>query len=176
MKKILVFLCLCLSFLCSGCNQYNENNKTIEKDDTINMENKGASNEDIPTADIDTANKTNPSVSQGEIENNDLVTTNMDILSSSELVITYTNKTENTLSYGKGFILQVLNNDEWIDISTLPNVGWKDISLNLNAGESFDNVIDLKQSFGELKQGHYRIIKEMFMDSTKINVTVEFDI
>jgi len=147
--------------------------KTSERGDT-NMED--ILNKDIAIEDVDSANKINSFLPQNEIDNNDLVATDVDMLSSSKLVITYTNKTEYSLNYGKGYVLQLFNNDNWEDISTLPGVGWKDVALNLHSGKSFEEVIDLKLLYGELKTGHYKIIKEMFMESSKISVTVEFEI
>lgn len=141
-----------------------------------NIQNSSVSNEDIPTEDIDTINKTNPFAPKDEIENNNLVTTSVDILSSSELIITYKNESEKLLSYGEGHDLQVLDGKSWVEVAVLPNVGWHDISLNLNPGETFKEDINLKTLYGELKVGHYRINKEMFVESSKINVTVEFDI
>ncbi len=177
MKKVLLFLCLCLTFLCSGCNKDNESNKRSEGN--INMENaqnKNIPSEDIPAADADSINKTKSSISQNEIENTDLVESSIGVLSSSELTITYKNKTTNILSYGKGYILQIENEEEWIDIPTVTGIGWKDVSLNLEADGIFEDVINLNQLFGELKGGHYRIIKEMSMETSKIKVTAEFDI
>ena len=77
--------------------------------------------------------------------------------------------------YGNDIILQRLE-DDWIDVPTLPNVGWKDISMNLNPEESFDCTVDLKQLFGEQEKGQYRIIKDMTTDSTTISVIVEFNV
>ncbi|WP_345788297.1 immunoglobulin-like domain-containing protein, partial [Desulfitobacterium hafniense] len=102
-----------------------------------------------------------------------LTVTNFKALLSNS---SYTNETEYTLSYGKGYMLQLLNDGNWNDIPTLPGVGWKDIALNLEAGKSFEEVIDLKLLYGELKTGHYRIIKEMFTETSELDVIVEFEL
>lgn len=178
MKKIYILLCLFMIAFYSSCNEYRDGNVIGEKDDVANMENdlnKDLANADMPTADVDTINKTSMLISKKEIENHDLVTTDSDMLSPHELHVTYTNKSGNTLMYGQGFVLQVLN-DDWTEIPILPTVGWKDISYNLNAGESFGCDVDLIQLFGELEKGHYRIIKEMFTESTKLYVIVEFEL
>ena len=89
MKKFLIFLCLWIILICAGCRN-NEDSRIIEKDDVINMENsqnKNVANENIPTEDIDSINKTSALIIKDEVENNDLVTTNVDILSSSKLLI-----------------------------------------------------------------------------------------
>src|SRR5665647_335945 len=160
MKRFTLLLMMCLIFVCIGCKQNMINQKEMLEESTPTENTPIA---DIPVADPATYNN---HVSQKEkVDNNGLVTTDID-MSHNELTITYTNKTERTLSFGNPYNLQLSKDNTWVDISPLPNIVYNDMLLTLESGKSYSNIVNLKKTYGELRTGHYRIIKEMYMDSS----------
>lgn len=82
---------------------------------------------------------------------------------ASELVITYTNKTEHPFIYGLIHTLQKLSDNQWIDILPKYPIAYRDVALILEPGRAFSKTIDLTL-YGDLKKGYYRIIKRMYED------------
>ena len=82
-----------------------------------------------------------------------------------------------------------LTSGEWFRIDRLEDSGeWKQVkSINdkyvFNAiawiikprGE-FEDKVDWSKLYGNLKKGHYRIVKEVYGDGNKIELCAEFDI
>lgn len=167
----MILLVLVLMCVIIGCKQYDNNNPNERN--PINMNHK----KNIPTVDIDTANQlANKSSSPNEIENTDLIISNIDIISKHNIRITYTNKTDTTFNFGLSHSLQLLSNDTWIDVPLLPNVSWKSVGVLLLAGKSYKEDINLKSYYGELESGYYRLRRKMSTHSSKIFVFTEFDI
>ncbi|MBS3887130.1 MAG: hypothetical protein KGZ56_08740 [Dethiobacter sp.] len=83
---------------------------------------------------------------------------------ASELVITYTNKTEHPFIYGPIHTLQKLRDNQWIDILPKYPIAYRDVALILEPGSAFSETIDLITLYGDLEKGNYRIIKRMQED------------
>ena len=155
MNKVLLFLKISLFFLFIGCasinNTTNESNSKEIK-----------SKKNIPVAD----NTVNTSVSQRKkVDNNGFVTTNVE-MQQNKLIITYKNTTEKTVHFGDIYFLQLLKNNTWTKVPELSNVGYDLIRRKLLSHNTYIDTVELKNIYGELDTGHYKIIKEMYIDST----------
>ena len=120
-------------------------------------------------------------------------------VSASEIVISYTNATDDTWVFDEGHLLQYLNrsylarpgqgsedfdpDDVWFD--KVPRAtNWADVALTLKPGESSEVTINLAEYYGALESGIYRIAKEFTRtpssdgsgSSETMRVTTQFDI
>lgn len=77
---------------------------------------------------------------------------------SGELKFEISNKTENDYVYGYGFDLECLKDGQWVKLEPLDSMSVIEIAVILQAGTS--NMLDapVKEYFGELSSGKYRIV------------------
>jgi hypothetical protein len=147
MKRCLLFIVLIVTLVgCEQDNLPNEMNEGME----IYVENIGDGNAEY--------------IAEDELNNlkkDDLISADIDWLSDSKLVVTYTNNTELHLLFGKGHVLQRLNGDEWENIDV--QVSQIDVAYTLEPGASFEETIDLIL-YGFLNRGQYRALKIMNED------------
>jgi len=80
---------------------------------------------------------------------------------ASELTLSYINHTEHSLLYGLHYTLQYLDSGEWITIDNPTPL--HDVAYIVESMSSFTQAIDLTV-YGDLAQGHYRIVKQLDED------------
>jgi len=86
--------------------------------------------------------------------------------------ITYTNQTGLSLLYGRGHVLQKLDTEQqwfkqWLTIEPRPDMGMvTDDGFVVAPGESFYEIVDLYQIYGDLSDGEYRVLKHFDEDKT----------
>ena len=87
-------------------------------------------------------------------------------LTSNGLTLIIKNDSEYDYTYGPDYYLEKLENGNWVEPQTLTGdpLTWNSIAYTLKAGETKEEVIDFKYSYGELTSGNYRIIKRVFRD------------
>jgi hypothetical protein len=110
------------------------------------------------------------------LADDDSFTTNIDIVSQSEIVIVYTNNTNEEFTYGKAYEIEQLEDGVWSAVPSLPGIIWNDVAYAVGAGQSVTETIDLMHDFGGLSVGHYRITRDFHTDSLKFTSIAEFDI
>ena len=97
------------------------------------------------------------------------------------------NHTKKDMSFGTGFSLEYLNENNWIpiDLSITLNDGSILVSelilLWVNAGETKENVVRLNlywlaKNYNNSQKGKYRIIKKVDIDKKEYTLYAEFEI
>ena len=95
-----------------------------------------------------------------DLINGELITSTIKWKSPTELVIAYTNQTDDKLIYGTHHILEFWNGEEWIVVDPLPGTAWSDIGIIFDQPTS-EETINLESYYDELATGKYRDLKEM---------------
>ena len=102
----------------------------------------------------------------------DYVTAGIKLWGSDSLELKLTNVSNETISYGEGFTMEVLHDGTWEKLPVLlEDYGFHDISYELEPGEYRFIDIDFAWLYGELREGWFRIIKEIYLqDGTVYSV------
>ena len=106
----------------------------------------------------------------------DYVTAGIKLWTSDSLELKLTNVSNETISYGEAFAIEVLHDGVWEKLPILlENYGFNDVSYELEPGEYRFIDIDFAWLYGELHEGRYRIIKEIYLqDGSVYLVLAEF--
>lgn len=106
----------------------------------------------------------------------DYVTAGIKLWTSDSVELKLTNVSNETISYGKAFTMEVLHDGIWEKLPVLlEDYGFNDISYELEPGEYRFIDIDFAWLYGELHEGRYRIIKEIYLqDGSVYLVPAEF--
>lgn len=108
-----------------------------------------------------------------QIINGELYSDKYQYTSNETLVIKLDNNGPTNLSFGLTYIIQIYKQDKWEHINI--NVGFEDIGLDIEPGQTFEQNIPLNQ----LKApGLYRLLKDITAEGTDLNntLTVEFEL
>lgn len=95
---------------------------------------------------------------------------------SESITLVYTNISDKEYTFGKEPHLEVKANKEWYVVKTLENVGWDDIGYILAKKNICEEVLPLKDYYGSLNVGNYRIIKTLYSNGEPIYSFAEFKI
>lgn len=105
---------------------------------------------------------------------------------STTLECTIYNKTSKDIVTSEEYSLQVLQGQSFEDVSLLSGAGAFNLeSIDIRAGEEYGYRAYIEKNYGELKAGHYRIVKEYTVkgddsekadDAAKETVSAEFDL
>jgi hypothetical protein len=90
--------------------------------------------------------------------------------------VRYNNPTGREMYFGEYYELEKLESGTWIKMPLLPNVGFNDIALILEAGKSVNKTYHLNYCYENLTAGHYRITTEITDLGTQFPVSAEFDL
>ena len=106
----------------------------------------------------------------------DYVTVGIKLWTSDSLELKLTNVSNETISYGESFTMEVLHDGIWEKLPVLSeDYGFHDISYELGPGEYRFIDIDFAWLYGELREGWFRIIKEIYLQNgTVYSVPAEF--
>ena len=106
----------------------------------------------------------------------DHVTAGIKLWGSDSLELKLTNVSNETISYGEAFTMEVLHDGIWEKLPVVSeDYGFHDISYELEPGEYRFIDIDFSWLYGELREGWFRIIKEIYLqDGTVYSVPAEF--
>jgi hypothetical protein len=106
----------------------------------------------------------------------DHVTAGIKLWTSDSLELKLTNVSNETISYGESFTMEVLHDGIWEKLPVLSEeYGFNDILYELKPGEYRFIDIDFAWLYGELREGWFRIIKEIYLqDGTVYSVPAEF--
>lgn len=171
-----LFICICFVILVFvGCKEEKSNYAGGNSMETIDSQN--ADFNDVPEADTNTINETNKQLSSPKplVNNNSQI--NMDVKNENNvLAIEIENKSGHKISFGGKYVLYRNNDNEWENIEYLPDVVTTDIEYIVKKDEIFSEEIRLLNIFGELKNGKYKIEKEIESTDSRITVSAEFEI
>jgi len=152
MNRLFFLILFTVAFAFSGCST----NNGLGKEDKVSV------NDSEPS----TREENNDEEKKGDTDSSNLaankdepISTNADLRKDLQLTITYTNQTEDSWIYGAGHILQKKKDQKWIEVPSTS--GWIDVGYVFEPETSFEEVINLKDLYGELTLGHYQVIKEM---------------
>nr|WP_302598121.1 immunoglobulin-like domain-containing protein [uncultured Cellulosilyticum sp.] len=166
MKKLVLIVCILLIVCIFTYHEHAETNRRNYNE----MLNK-SSRSPTPT---DTINPTQPIHPQKSCEDSTLIIGELIKVSNQSITIEYTNKADKPFHYDSVYTLEKLIETTWEVIPLSPNYGWKDIAYEVNANKSFTQTFNLTISHGKLKSGYYRINKELYNNTDKTIVPVEF--
>ncbi len=106
--------------------------------------------------------------------------------SSTTIVYTIFNKTENDIVIGEEVTLQVLKDKSFVDVPLLDgDRAYNLLAINISSGEEYSDRVPLEDSYGDLEAGRYRIVKEYANkeqdgqkkeNASKETVSAEFDL
>ena len=88
------------------------------------------------------------------------------------LTLKVTNGESVNATTGYAFTLYRLENGEWRELQL--NLVFVEIAVIIKPGESWEQKVDLSRL--NLEPGHYKIVKEVYIEGTKVKVGTEFDI
>lgn len=97
-------------------------------------------------------------------------------LTGATIVIKNTSNEE--LTSGEWFRIDKLEeNGEWKKVKSInDNYAFIAIAWVINARGEFEDNVDWSKLYGKLRKGHYRIVKEVYVDGNKKVLYAEFDI
>lgn len=106
----------------------------------------------------------------------DCVTAEIKLWTSDSLELKLTNVSNETISYGEAFTMEVLHDGIWEKLPVLSeDYGFNDVLYELSPGEYRFIDIDFAWLYGELHEGWFRIIKEIYLqDGSVYSVSAEF--
>ena len=91
----------------------------------------------------------------------------------------FVNSTDNEYMYGESYSLEYLDNDIWV-VVPFKNACWEDIGYILDIQSTAEIIYNIKDNFGSLQSGKYRIITHITdmtnSNKEKYNLAAEFDI
>ena len=88
---------------------------------------------------------------------------------------TITNHSDKDYTYGIEPILEVESDGEWYSIPPNEDAAWDGIGYILQANSEREDILDVKNFYGKLAEGHYRVVKSMFSDEEEFAIA-EFEI
>lgn len=84
--------------------------------------------------------------------------------SSLGLTLAFENKSNAQVIFGERYILEVSIDDTWYELPALTSdYRWSDVEYELSGPGGRRLEINWKHLYGDLKKGHYRIIKEVMV-------------
>lgn len=100
-----------------------------------------------------------------------------DIASGTEsITLIYTNISDKEYSFGKEPHLEVELEGEWYVVPTLESAAWDEIGYLLSPKGSAEEILPVKDLYGQLAPGNYRIIKKLYSDGQPVLSIAEFKI
>lgn len=111
-----------------------------------------------------------------EITNEDvLLSIKQDTLTSTGVTIILENTSDNDITYGSDYEIEKYENNAWYKIDV--ELYFTSRAFNLASNDSVELNLSWKSSYGKLKPGKYRIIKNYnYTKSTSLYTAVEFEI
>lgn len=86
------------------------------------------------------------------------------------------NDSDEEISFGIYYFIQVDKDDEWFDISVPNDVSWPAILITLEAHDTYKQAVDWENMYGALPKGTYRLIKPYDIAGVSTYLTVEFKV
>lgn len=100
-----------------------------------------------------------------------------DITTDTEAItLVFENLTDEEYIFGEQPLLEVFYNDEWVVVPYKTGIGWNDIAHVIRPNDTREYTFVFSHSYGELTEGNYRIIKDIYNDGSKSHVVAEFEI
>ena len=95
------------------------------------------------------------------------LTTEYPVYDSSITAYTYfvTNNTEETVTFGQQYSIELLSDGVWQSLPLLEDVGWNDIAYVAAPGETVSNAFSFWQYDFTVRDGTYRLIKSVTLGS-----------
>ena len=110
-------------------------------------------------------------LSTNEENNSDLENVIMKVdsttIKTTSISIIIINNNDNEIGYGEEYKIQKNINGEWEYLDYLPNTVWNDIAYIIKANSQTTKKLNLENTYGELENGTYRVIKTVFFENGK---------
>lgn len=175
MKKIIVIGIVIISII--GITLIFNNDKLNNLDNTNTLFNEKHGTEEFNT--INTTLNIRTNIEVGPTKNTTLDKVSMVIkegtLTKTSATIIITDTNENAYSYGRSFIIEKKENNNWKELDT---IGYDYAFTTEVLSPGVDGKLELKTDwldmYGELEKGEYRIVKDIA--TTESVISVEFNI
>jgi hypothetical protein len=95
---------------------------------------------------------------------------------TESITLIFNNMSDEEYIYGEDLHLEMEVDGVWYVVKMLENVGWNDIGYILPPKDSSENTFPIKNSYGRLNPGNYRIIKTLYSNGEPIFSIAEFKI
>ncbi|MCD7775756.1 MAG: hypothetical protein LUH54_00050 [Firmicutes bacterium] len=162
MKRFLIFILalLCAVLPLASCAGENDTNESSEVSDTP----------------ADSATETD-GTSTSYYDSGDIVmtVTTEDITTSTETItISFTNNTDEPASYSEYIALYIERDYTWQEVEPIGE--WIEPGYGVSAGATDEQDISVKNQFGSLEAGEYKIIKTFSLDEGAVEVEAYFTV
>jgi len=98
------------------------------------------------------------------------------VKNTESITLIYTNFSDKEYIYGKEPHLEIEVDDIWYVVPTLETAAWDEMAYILSPNDIREDVFPIKEYYGELNEGSYRIVKTLYSDGESIFVLGEFKI
>ena len=95
---------------------------------------------------------------------------------TESITLIYNNLSDKEYTYGQEPHLEVEVDGVWYVVKTLENVAWDDIGYLLSSKSNREDTFSIKNNYGELNEGNYRIIKTLYSNGEPLFSIVEFKV
>lgn len=99
-----------------------------------------------------------------------------DTVTNTYAEILITDNNENNGGWGKSYRIQKKENNKWIDLKPIQNLGFEEIAFLLDENNQLKQKINWKTFYGELEKGTYRIVKPIYLNEYVDLYSDEFEI
>lgn len=92
------------------------------------------------------------------------------------ITLVFNNLSSKEYIYGEEPHLEMNAGGVWYVVPTLDNIGWNDIGYILSPNKAREAALSIKNNYGKLNSGSYRLIKKLFSNGKEIFSIAEFEI
>ncbi|MDF2671765.1 MAG: hypothetical protein K0R09_30 [Clostridiales bacterium] len=95
---------------------------------------------------------------------------------AESITLIYNNLSDKEYTYGQEPHLEVEADGVWYTVKTLENVAWDDIGYILSPKDNREDRFSIKNNYGELGEGNYRIVKTLYSNGESIYSIAKFTV
>ncbi|MGG7098939.1 immunoglobulin-like domain-containing protein [Clostridium sardiniense] len=95
---------------------------------------------------------------------------------TKDITLLFTNNSDMEYSYGEETHLEINHNGAWYVVPISQKVMWNDIGYIMPKKDKTEKKILLKDYYGKLESGRYRIINKFYSNGNEVLVSIEFNV
>lgn len=95
---------------------------------------------------------------------------------TQEIALLFTNNSDKEYSFGEETHLEINHNGEWYIVPLSEKATWTDIAYIMPKKDKAEKKILLKDYYGKLESGRYRVINRFYSNGNEVLVPVEFNV